>query len=67
MAKKAGTTVKEIYWTLGQYDLVTVVEAADDISATALLLSAGALGNIRTQSLRAFSADEMGRILGKMV
>jgi uncharacterized protein with GYD domain len=66
MAKKAGATVKEIYWTLGQYDLVTVVEAADDISATALLLSLGSLGNIRTQCLRAFSADEMGRVLGKM-
>ncbi|HUG52218.1 MAG TPA: GYD domain-containing protein [Vicinamibacteria bacterium] len=66
MAKKAGATVKEIYWTLGHYDLVTVVEAADDVAATALLLSAGSLGNIRTQTLRAFSADEMGRVLGKM-
>jgi uncharacterized protein with GYD domain len=66
MAKKSGANVKDLYWTQGQYDLVTVIEAADDISVTALLLSVGALGNIRTQSLRAFSADEMGRILGKM-
>ena len=66
MAKKAGATVKDLYWTLGQYDLVTVMEAPDDVSATALLLSVGALGNIRTQALRAFSADEMGRVLGKM-
>ena len=66
MAKKAGATVKDLYWTLGQYDLVTVMDAPDDVSATALLLSVGALGNIRTQALRAFSADEMGRILGKM-
>jgi uncharacterized protein with GYD domain len=66
MAKKAGATVKELYWTMGQYDLVTVMEAPDDVSATALLLSIGALGNIRTQALRAFSADEMGRVLGKM-
>lgn len=66
MAKKAGATIKELYWTMGQYDLVTVMEAPDDVSATALLLSVGALGNIRTQALRAFSGDEMGRILGKM-
>lgn len=66
MAKRVGVTVKEVYWTLGKYDLATVIEAPDDASATALLLSVGALGNIRTQSLRAFSADEMGRILGKM-
>jgi uncharacterized protein with GYD domain len=67
MAKRVGATVKEVYWTLGQYDIATVVEAPDDASVTALLLSVGALGNVRTQSLRAFSTDEMSRILGKLV
>jgi uncharacterized protein with GYD domain len=67
MAKKAGATVKDLYWTLGQFDVMTVVDAPDDATLTALLLSAGALGNLRTQSLRAFSADEMGKIVGKMV
>jgi len=66
-AKQLGVIAKAVYWTLGQYDLVTIVEAPDDASVTALLLSAGALGNVRTQSLRAFSADEMGQILGKVV
>jgi uncharacterized protein with GYD domain len=66
MAKKNGVTVKDVYWTLGQYDVVTVMEAADDASITSLLLSLGALGNVRTQCLRAFSASEMNGILGKM-
>lgn len=66
LAKKAGVTVKDIYWTLGRYDLVTILEAADDELITALGLSAGSLGNIRTQTLRAFSAEEMGGILAKM-
>lgn len=66
MAKKVGPTVKDVYWTLGQYDVATIVEAPDDSSLTAFLLSVGALGNVRTQSLRAFSADEMGQVLGKM-
>jgi uncharacterized protein with GYD domain len=66
LAKKVGVTVKEIYWTLGQYDVVTIIEAPDDASVTAFGLSAGALGNVRTQTLRAFSADEMGKILGRM-
>lgn len=66
MAKKVGATVKDVYWTLGQYDVATIVEAPDDSSLTAFLLSVGALGNVRTQSLRAFSADEMGQVLGKM-
>ena len=66
MAKKAGATVKELYWTLGQFDVMTVVDAPDDATLTALLLSAGALGNLNTQSLRAFSAEEMSTIVGKM-
>jgi uncharacterized protein with GYD domain len=66
MARKAGVKVKEVYWTLGQYDLATIVEAPDDETATALGLSACSLGNIRTQTLRAFSAEEMGQIIAKM-
>ena len=66
MAQKFGATVNAVYWTLGQYDIATIVEAPDDTSVNALLLSIGALGNVKTQTLRAFSADEMGQILGTM-
>jgi uncharacterized protein with GYD domain len=66
MAKKVGATVKEVYWTMGAYDVATVVEAPDEASATAFFLSVAALGNVRTQSLRAFTASEMSGILGKM-
>ena len=67
MARKVGVTVKEVYWTLGSYDVATVVDAPDDVSATAFFLSVGALGNVRTQTLRAYTSEEMGRVLGKMV
>jgi uncharacterized protein with GYD domain len=66
LAQKAGAKVKEVYWTLGQYDIMTIVEAPDEEAVTALGLSVGSLGNVRTQTLRAFGSDEMGRILGKM-
>ena len=66
MAKKCGATVKDLFWTLGQYDVVAIVEAPDEISMTALGLSAGAQGYIRTQTLRAFTAADMKAILGKM-
>jgi uncharacterized protein with GYD domain len=66
MAKKTGATVKEVYWTLGHYDVVTIVDAPDDQVVTALLLSIGSLGNVRTQCLRAFGAADMSSILGKM-
>jgi uncharacterized protein with GYD domain len=67
VAKKCGASVKEVFWTLGEYDIVAVVEAPDDISVTALGLSSGALGNVRTQTLRAFTQEDMKSILGKMV
>lgn len=67
MARKAGVTVKEVYWTLGSYDIATIWEAPDEASVTALGLSIGALGNVRTTTLRAYTADEIPAVLGKMV
>jgi len=67
MAKKFGVNVREMLWTQGQHDIVLITEAPDDITGTALNLSLCALGNVRTQSLRAFSAAEMKDILAKMV
>jgi uncharacterized protein with GYD domain len=67
MAKKVGVTVKDMYWTLGQYDIVTILEASDDATLTALSLSVAARGNVRTQSLRAFSQADMSTVLDKIV
>jgi uncharacterized protein with GYD domain len=67
MAKKSGVTVKDLYWTLGQYDVIAVCEAPDDEAAIALSLSVSSRGNVRSQTLRAFSFDEMKVILGRMV
>ena len=67
LAKTFGVTVKDIFWTQGRYDTVSIVEAPDESSAMSLSLSLGALGNIRTESLRAFSATDMATIVGKMV
>lgn len=66
LAKKLGATVKALYWTQGQYDLVVAVEAPDELTMSALILSVGTLGNVRGETLRAFSAAEMGAILKKM-
>jgi uncharacterized protein with GYD domain len=66
MAKSHGATVKELFWTLGQYDVVAIVDAPDDLTMTALGLATGMLGNVRTQTLRAFSEAEIKTVLGKM-
>ena len=63
--KSKGVSIKEMYWTLGQYDQVCVFEAPDDETAASVLLAADMLGNIRTQTLRAFTASEMEKILAK--
>ena len=65
-AQKAGASVKSQYWTVGAYDGVLVLEAPDEQTAAALLTKLGSLGNVHTQTLRAFDRGEMEGILGKM-
>lgn len=65
-AKKFGAQMTQIYWTLGKYDVVAIIEAPDDASATAFALAIGMGGNVRTQTLRAFTSDEMSDILDKL-
>jgi uncharacterized protein with GYD domain len=65
MAEKLGVTVKGIYYTVGQYDIVLLTEGTDEAVTTALL-KVGSLGNVRTQTLRALSLDEMKKILANV-
>ena len=62
-SEQLGVRIVDVFWTLGGYDLVVVTEAPDDEALTAFLLQLGSQGNVRTQSLRAFDADEMSRII----
>jgi uncharacterized protein with GYD domain len=66
LAKQFGVTAKEFYWTLGSYDVVGIFDARDDASMTALGLAIGAGGNVRAQTLRAFSREEMNGVLAKL-
>jgi len=63
MAELAGVKVREILWTMGRYDLVLVVDAPDDETMTRVTLRLGMLGNVKTETLKAFSAQEMDEIL----
>lgn len=55
--------VREVLWTVGSYDIVAVVDMPDDETATAVLLQVGALGNVRTQTMRAFDSEAMERVI----
>jgi uncharacterized protein with GYD domain len=62
-AEQLGGRILDVYWTVGRYDSIVVVEAPDDETMTSFLLQLGSQGNVRTQTLRAYDADEMSRII----
>jgi uncharacterized protein with GYD domain len=65
MYEEAGISFTETYWTLGSHDMVSIVDAPDDETLTAVLLRNVSLGNFRTTTLRAFSAEEMRSVLDR--
>ena len=64
--KKLGCELKDVYLTMGPYDLVCVVEAPDAETAARAVLSLGADGNVRTLTLPAFTEDEYRKIIGSL-
>ena len=63
VARSLGGHLRDIYWTLGPYDIVVIAEFPDDEAATAFGLKAGSLGNVRTCTLRSFNRDELRPII----
>lgn len=66
MCEKLGARVKDIYRTMGRYDIAAIVEAQDDVTMNAILYSVGSLGNVRTETLRAFTEQETNQAITKM-
>jgi uncharacterized protein with GYD domain len=64
--EKVGAQVKDVYRTMGRYDLVATIDAPDDLTVSSLLYSVAALGNIRTETLRAFSRRETEEAFAKL-
>lgn len=65
LAEKVGGKVKGVYYTMGHYDMVLIVEGSDEAAMTAML-KVGSVGNVRTETLRGFSVEEMRKIISKM-
>jgi uncharacterized protein with GYD domain len=63
--QEMGVSFQDVYWTLGEHDIVGIVEASDDESLAAALLRLGSQGNVRSHTMRAFSQDEMRGVIGK--
>jgi len=64
--QKKSVSFDSIYWTLGRHDIVAILDAPDDETVAAVLLQLGGAGNVNTETLRAFSGDEMGSILQQL-
>jgi uncharacterized protein with GYD domain len=65
LVEQAGGRVREMVWTMGDHDFITVFEAPDDETAAALVLRVAAAGNVHTKTLRAFDADQMTDIIAR--
>jgi uncharacterized protein with GYD domain len=66
LAEKHGARIEQIYWTMGHYDAVEILEAPDDETASAFILDLTAAGNLRTSTLRAFDHDQMQAIVQRL-
>ena len=64
--EQMGVTIRETYWTIGPYDIVSIGEAPDDETMTAAALAIAGEGNVRTTTLRAFNPDETRAIIAKV-
>ena len=64
--ERLGGRMLSVYNTQGQYDLIMTVEFPDEAAATAFLLETGEQGNLRTETLRAFTPEEMEQVRAKL-
>jgi uncharacterized protein with GYD domain len=64
--EQMGVSIRETYWTMGSYDVVSIGEAPDDETMTAAALALAGEGNARTTTLRAFGPDEARAIIAKV-
>lgn len=61
-----GVTLKEVYYLMGAYDALLILEAPDDAAVSRVTLAAGMQGNVRTVTMRAFTKDEMAALVGRL-
>jgi uncharacterized protein with GYD domain len=55
-----------VYWTFGKYDAIGILEAPNDEAAMQFELKVGSLGNVRTTTLKAFTEEEIAKLVDKL-
>jgi uncharacterized protein with GYD domain len=61
--EKVGGSWIGYYVTMGRYDGVAIVDLPSDELAATVVLAIGAQGNVRTETMRAFTLDEFSDIV----
>lgn len=67
VARQLGAEIKALFWTIGRYDVALIIEAPDDETIATYVLSTGHLDNVRTETMRAFTPEEIAPILQRVV
>jgi uncharacterized protein with GYD domain len=65
LVENSGGRVRDLLWTVGEYDAVCITDFPDEEAGVAALLQLGSAGHIRSSTLRAFGADEMRAIISR--
>ena len=65
-AEKMGVKIINKFWTMGAYDVVILLDAPNDETVSAFSLKMGSLGNVKSQTMRAFRVEEMESVLAKI-
>jgi uncharacterized protein with GYD domain len=63
LAKSCGAELKDLYLTMGEYDLIATVEAEEDDAVAKFALALGSIGNVRSTTLKAFTEQEYRTII----
>ena len=63
LVESSGGTVRELLWTVGEYDIICIADFPGEEAGVAALLKVGAAGSIRSSTMRAFNSEEMAGII----
>jgi|ERR1700733_3826616 uncharacterized protein with GYD domain len=65
-AKKLGVEIKQVYLTTGEFDILVIAEASDGDSMAKMAMAAGAEGNVRTRTVRAWTEPEIAKLISEL-
>ncbi len=62
-AERFGARLREVIWTMGRFDVVAIIEAPDDETASRFALWVGTQGAARTETVRGYTEEEIRKIV----